>query len=75
MTEEKKSRSRYYADRKTEDMSAYHRDHVQQFNFKLRRTEDAELIEIYENIPNKANFIREALRRYAEEHNIKTEDE
>ncbi len=74
MTEEKKKKSNY-TDKKREYDNKYKAEYQKQFNFKLSRKSDADLIEVYENIPDKIEFIRDALRRYAAEHNMKTEEQ
>ena len=77
MTEEKPKRKRVRTDALRKRENEYKDRTLRSFNFKLRREEDAELIEIYESIENKREFIRDSLRRYAEENGIeiKTEDE
>lgn len=65
MTEEKKkSTNQQYKDK-----------HSRKFSIRFYESKDADIIKIYESIPNKMEFLREAILRYAEEHNIKTEDE
>lgn len=41
----------------------YNRKMMMSIAFRLHRETDKELIEIYESIPNKAEWFREALRR------------
>lgn len=62
------------SDSKREYDNQYHREKMRQLNVRLHAVYDADLIEIYEGIPNKADFLRDAIRRYAEENNIKTEE-
>lgn len=64
-----------YLQRRKKYVNDFQTEYQQQFNFKLSKITDADLIEVYKSIPNKIDFIRDALRRYAEEHNIKTEDQ
>lgn len=77
MTEEKPKRKRVRTEALRKRENAYKNRTLKAFTFKLNREKDADLIEIYENISNKMDFIRDALRRYAEENGIeiKTEDE
>lgn len=76
MTEEKPVKKKsYYNDKKRQYDVEFQRKYVRQVNIKLSKKSDAELIAIYEQIEDKANFFRDAVRRYAEEHNIKTEDQ
>ena len=46
----------------------YDRENKVHVAVKLNKATDAELIEIYRSIPNKAQWIKDCLRRYAEEH-------
>ncbi len=71
MTEEKKKRVR--TDKLRNREREYKDRTLRQFTFKLRRNEDADLIEAYEGIENKREFMREVLRRYIEE--SKTEEQ
>ena len=75
MPEEKKKRKYTYTEKENERGKRYKREHMTSIAFRLSNERDAELIEIYNAIDNKADFFRNALRRYAEEHNIKTEDQ
>ena len=66
-------RKRVRSDKEKARNIEYKRIHLKQFNFKLNKEKDADIIAIYENLPDKTAFIREALYRYAAENNIKTE--
>ncbi len=43
----------------------YNREKMKSIAFRLHKESDAELIAIYESIPDKMGFFREALRNYA----------
>ena len=75
MTEEKPRRKRERTDEVRKKENEYKQRTLREFTFKLNREKDADLIEAYENIDNKREFIREALRRYIAEQKDKTEDQ
>ena len=41
----------------------YNREKMKNISFSLHKETDADLIKIYESIPNKAEWFREALRK------------
>lgn len=43
----------------------YNREKMKSIAFRLHKESDAELVAIYESIPDKMEFFREALRNYA----------
>ena len=43
----------------------YNREKMKSIAFRLHKESDAELIAIYESIPDKMEFFREALKNYA----------
>lgn len=53
--------------RKSEKLAhrKYNKEKMKSIAFRLHRESDAELITIYESIPDKMKFFREALRNYA----------
>lgn len=59
MTKQPESKKRY--DRQ------YRKEKMLSIAFRLSRESDKDLIEIYESIPNKMEWFREALRRTKEE--------
>ncbi len=52
---------------KREYDNRYHREKMMSIAFRLSRTTDKELIEIYNRIPDKMVWFRESLRRFDEE--------
>lgn len=46
----------------------YSKKYVKTCGFRLNRNTEPELIETFESIPDKANWFRSCLRRYAAEH-------
>lgn len=77
MTEEKPKRKKNYTEKMKESSRRYKREKMKSFAFRLSNERDAELIKVYDLIEDKADFFRDAIRRYAEENGIeiKTEDE
>lgn len=61
LTAEQKDRNREYNNK-------YKRENKVGISIRLNRVYDAHLIEVYQSIPNKAEWFREALREYAEKH-------
>lgn len=49
----------------------YQRENLKAFAVKLNRQTEARYIAIYEQIPNKREFLKACLDRYAEENNLK----
>lgn len=46
----------------------YNKNNKVQIAIKLNKATEPELIEIYQAIPNKAEWFKDSLRRYAKEH-------
>lgn len=63
MTEEKD-----WQKNKKEYNLKYDRLNKVRIGVKLNRVTEPELVEIYQAIPNKAEWFRDCLRRYAQEH-------
>ena len=57
-------------ERKKEYDQKYKSTHQKIFAFRLSKKYDADLIELYESIPNKTQFIRDALVWYAEQNGL-----
>lgn len=51
--------------RQKEAHKRYNKERMKSISFRLHKESDAELIAIYEAIPDKMEFFREALRNYA----------
>ena len=52
----------------------YDRDNKVHIAIKLNKATEPELVEIYRSIPNKAQWFKDCLRRYAAEHPKEKED-
>ena len=59
---------KYWEKNKREYNREYDRTNKVHICVKLNRSTDPDLIDIYQQIPNKAQWIKESLRRYANEH-------
>lgn len=57
-----------WAENKKRYDQQYAKDHKRRIVIDLNRNTDPELIEIYELIPNKAQWFKDSLRRYAADH-------
>lgn len=51
----------------------YYQENSVQIAIKLNKVTDSELIEVYRSIPNKSQWFKECLKKYATEHS-KQED-
>ena len=74
MTEDKPKKKRKYTDADRARNQRYKDKNTVVCSLRLNKNTEPELIEIFNSLPNKRQFFRDALRRYAEENNIKTED-
>ncbi len=57
-----------WAKNKIEYDKRYEKENKIQVAIKLNKVTEPELVEIYQSIPNKSQWFKECLRRYAEEH-------
>ena len=62
-------------DRRRERNNRYKRENKVTISVRLNKKYDAKYLEILEYVPNKTQFLRDALDAYAKENNIKTEDQ
>lgn len=57
---------KYDKDKKARYDNQYHREKMLSISIRLHRESDAELIEKYRRIPDKAGWFREMLRKHAD---------
>jgi len=55
-------------ERNRKSINKYHREKMLSIAFRLSKVYEQDLIEVYQNIPNKRQWFVDCLRKYQQEH-------